>query len=179
MEALYESSVRKLGWRFTARLPYRTAVNWPEPGPAKIRDFGRHSYVFNDLSYYELLVWYIQMINIILKFDFVWLSSLVVDQTSVKQPGRLLTKMLKKWWNFRIFMKISNKNSWISKFIFEELPMEEISRIIYKWGDLLYEFPAETRLTVYRRLDILNRIELAGPGTREHLWILSSRLCSW
>ena len=33
---------------------------------------------------------------------------------------------------------------------------------------LLYEFPAETRLTVYRRLNILNRIELAGPGTREH-----------
>ena len=32
--------------------------------------------------------------------------------------------------------------------------MKEISRVDYKWGDLLYEFPAETRLTVYRRLAI-------------------------
>ena len=46
--------------------------------------------------------------------------------------------------------------------------MQEISRVNYKRGDLLYEFPAETRLTVYRRLDILNRDELAWPGTREH-----------
>ena len=33
--------------------------------------------------------------------------------------------------------------------------MEEISRINYKRSDLLYEFPTETRLTVYRRLDVL------------------------
>ena len=39
--------------------------------------------------------------------------------------------------------------------------MEEISRVVYKRGDLLYEFPAETRLTVYRRLDIPNRGEIA------------------
>ena len=32
--------------------------------------------------------------------------------------------------------------------------MQEISRVNYKRCDLLYEFPAETRLTVYRRLDI-------------------------
>ena len=33
---------------------------------------------------------------------------------------------------------------------------------------LLYEFLAETRLTVYRRLEILNRDQLVQPGTREH-----------
>ena len=33
---------------------------------------------------------------------------------------------------------------------------------------LLYEFPAETRLTDYRRLVLLNRSQLAGPDTREH-----------
>ena len=54
-------------------------------------------------------------------------------------------------------MKIRNKNSWILKFIFEELPMKEISRVDCKRGELLYEFPAETRLTVYRRLDIEQR----------------------
>ena len=32
--------------------------------------------------------------------------------------------------------------------------MKRISRVNYKSSDLLYEFPAETRLTVYRRLDI-------------------------
>ena len=54
-------------------------------------------------------------------------------------------------------MKILNKNFCIFNFIFEELPMKEISRVNYELGDLLYEFPAETRLTVYRRLDILVR----------------------
>ena len=55
------------------------------------------------------------------------------------------------------------------KFMFEELLMKEISRINYKRSDLLYEFPAETRLTVYRRLDIPNRGELASPWPREDL----------
>ena len=49
----------------------------------------------------------------------------------------LLTKMLKKWWNFRIFMKTRNKNCWIWKFTFEELPMKEISWVNYEWSDLL------------------------------------------
>ena len=64
-------------------------------------------------------------------------------------------------------MKIRNKSFRISKFVFEELLMQEIPRINYKPGDLLYEFPAETRLTVYRRLDIPNRGELARAWTRE------------
>ena len=51
-EALYESSVRKLGWRFTARLPYRARVNWRQPGPAKIYEFGRRFCVFSDHLYY-------------------------------------------------------------------------------------------------------------------------------
>ena len=32
--------------------------------------------------------------------------------------------------------------------------MKEVSRVNYKSGDLLYECLAETRLTVYRRLEI-------------------------
>ena len=59
--------------------------------------------------------------------------------------------------NNEIFMKNRNKKSWIWNFIFEELPMKEIPRVVYKRGDLLYEFPAETRLPVYRQLDILVR----------------------
>ena len=51
-------------------------------------------------------------------------------------------------------MKIRKKNSWIWKFTFKKLPMKEILKMNYEWGDLLYESPAETRLTVYRRLDI-------------------------
>ena len=45
-------------------------MNWPEPGPAKIRDFGRHFHVSGDLLYEELLVCYIQMFYIILKLNF-------------------------------------------------------------------------------------------------------------
>ena len=65
-------------------------------------------------------------------------------------------------------MKIGKKNFWIWKFTFEKLPMKEILRMNYECGDLLYEFLAETRLTVYRRLDILNRNQLAQPGPCEH-----------
>ena len=50
--------------------------------------------------------------------------------------------------------------------------MEEISRIIYKWGDLLYEFPAETRLTVYRRLDIRVQLQLVGSQKNVELFVI-------
>ena len=45
--------VIRAGTRLTVHrsLPYRTAVNWPEAGPAEIRNFGRHFHVFCDLSY--------------------------------------------------------------------------------------------------------------------------------
>ena len=61
-------------------------MNWPDPGPAKIHDFGRHSYVFSDLLYQELLVCYIQIIYIILKFDFVLLLASELDETLVNNP---------------------------------------------------------------------------------------------
>ena len=44
--------------------------HWPDPGPAKIRNFGRHFHVISDLLYHELLVCYIQILFIILKFNF-------------------------------------------------------------------------------------------------------------
>ena len=71
-------------------------------------------------------------------------------------PGRARQNVekIKKFSNFH---ENSHKKFWIWKFIFEELPTKEISRVVYKRGDLLYEFPAETRLTVYRRLDITRR----------------------
>jgi hypothetical protein len=69
-------------------------------------------------------------------------------------------------------MEISNKNSWISKFIFEELPLKEILKMYYKWGDLLYEFPAETRLTVYRRLDIRVQLQLVGTQKNVDIFII-------
>ena len=62
-------------------------MNWPEPGPAKIHDFGRHFHVFSDLSYQELLVCYIQIIHIVLKFNFVWVSASVLDQTCINNRG--------------------------------------------------------------------------------------------
>ena len=45
--------------------------------------------------------------------------------------------------------------------------MKEFLRMDCKSCDLLYEFPAETRLTVYRQLVIPKRGELASPWTRE------------
>ena len=46
--------------------------------------------------------------------------------------------------------------------------MREILKLIFGKGDLLYEFLAETRLTVYRRLDIAKRARV-GPRTQMHV----------
>ena len=46
--------------------------------------------------------------------------------------------------------------------------MKEIWRVNYEWGDLLYEVPAETRLTVYRRLDIVDW--LGNVGDRDQYY---------
>ena len=51
-------------------LPYRTAVNWPDPGPAQIRKNGHQFYVFNDILYNELLVCYIESSLNTLKLNF-------------------------------------------------------------------------------------------------------------
>ena len=46
----------------------------------------------------------------------------------------------------------------------------KIMAIIYQMCRLLYEFPAETRLTAYRRLDIPNRSFFEKARPREGLW---------
>ena len=38
-EVLYESSVRKLGWRFTARLPYQNSIELGQSGAAHAGSF--------------------------------------------------------------------------------------------------------------------------------------------
>ena len=106
-EALYESSVRKLGWRFTARLPYRTAVNWPDLGPAKIHNFGRHFNVFSDLLYQKLLICYIQTFYIILKLNFLWVLASVLDESLVFNSWMGSPKC---WKNDEIFKKYENFN---------------------------------------------------------------------
>ena len=58
-------------------------MNWRHLGPAKIRNNGRHFYVFSDILYPELLVCYIQIFYIILKLNFLWVSASVLDETLV------------------------------------------------------------------------------------------------
>ena len=64
---------------------------------------------------------------------------------------------VEKWWKFRKFQKISGNsfsfwNSELSNFPWKKID-DEIPMLV-----LLYEFPAETRLTVYRRLDMTRRV---------------------
>ena len=110
-EALYESSVRKLGWRFTARLPYRTEMNWRQTGPAKIYEVGRRFYVFNDLLYYGYWFCYIQMKYIILKFNSLWILASVVDQTLINNHGVCFPKSWKNTEIFEFWWKLSKKYS--------------------------------------------------------------------
>ena len=91
------------------------------------------------------------------EFHFLCIPAFVRNQTFVNNSRSCSSKRWKQSWKFRIVMEIWNKNYWICKFISEKLPMKEILSMNYKWGDLLYEFPAETKLTVYRRRDITRR----------------------
>ena len=65
--------VIRAGTRLTVprSLPYRTAVNLCDPGPAHICKIGRRFGVFNDVLYHELLVCYIESYLNIPKLNFV------------------------------------------------------------------------------------------------------------
>ena len=47
---------------------------------------------------------------------------------------------------------------------FQQLQKGELQKWAFECCGLLYEFPAETRLTVYRRLDMPNRSVLKRPA---------------
>ena len=58
-------------------------MNLLDPGPAKIHDFGRHFHVSGGVLYQELLVCYIQIFYVLLKFNFVRVSASVLLQTFI------------------------------------------------------------------------------------------------
>ena len=57
------------------------------------------------------------------------------------------------------------------------LPHGKITKHNRKCWVLLYEFLAETRLTVYRRLDILMHRWTPSQGQRDFLWLWPLRTC--
>ena len=65
-----------------------------------------------------------------------------------------LASSLKSWkiMNFRISWESSRKYSEAENEAWDAPHQQEFEKN-YQSGDLLHEFPAETRLTVYRRLD--------------------------
>ena len=71
----------------------------------------------------------------------------------------MFAKMLKNDGFFEIFMKFLEESSRSWKSRCEEISVKENLSSHRKSGDLLYEFPAETRLTVYRRLNILENTQ--------------------
>ena len=101
--------------------------------------------------------------------------SLIFPDTQLPKVINNQLMCFPKWWNnnenFEIFRKISGNRT---QFLNSELNTSmksinnEISMLV-----LLYEFPAETRLTVYRRLDIrkqwLSRADL-GPHKMMNHW---------
>ena len=83
-----------------------------------------------------------------------------------KRGGSGFSKMMKNDESFGNVRKISGNS-----FLFRNFEIDSSRWRIIDHGMpmlvLLYEFPAETRLTVHRRLDIPNRSELARVWTRE------------
>ena len=65
--------------------------------------------------------------------------------------------MLKNDERFHISMKFLEKGFWIWKLRIEKLSVQGNLGRAYESCDLLYEFPAETWLLVYRQLDINER----------------------
>ena len=136
-EALYESSVRKLGWRFTARSP-NTESRWigltMDPRRCVILvDIFMFLVIFCITSY-----WFVALRSFLLYWSLIFREYQLSCSTKplLTTLGRAHQNVEKSWF-FRIFIKIRNKNPWIWKFTFEKLPMKEILRMNYKWGDLL------------------------------------------
>ena len=173
---LYELSEREPGWRFTAR--FHTEPRW-----IGVTLVPRRFVIMVDIFMF-LVILYIRSYWFVTFRSFISYWSLILCEYRLPcfikplfSTGLPPFQNVEKMMIFRIFMKIRNKNFWISEFLFEELPLKETLKMDYKWGDLLYEFPAETRLTVYRRLDIPNRGELAWIWTCKVLWFWSTFWC--
>ena len=69
--------------------------------------------------------------------------------------------------NFKTFQKMRISEKISKKYRNFEFIKEEDQKFT-GWRGTLRVLRAETWLTVYRTIAILNRIELAQPGTREH-----------
>ena len=114
---------------------------------------------FYVMSYWFVVLYYIE-VWFSVSFSFQARSNLCFERV------HLFAEMLENHEILKFSWKYGEKNSRIKEFIFKELPMKKILKVILGKGDLLYEFLAETRLTVYRRLDIrkqrLSRADL-GP----------------
>jgi len=94
------------------------------------------------------------------KFDRICLLMNIINKIFVNNEYLFFYRTMRIW-NFRILLKIninvrfSKRHSIISR-------RKNSLEILSGWEDLLYEFPAETRLTVHRRLDIRKQYRI-GP----------------
>ena len=78
-------------------------MNWPDSGPAQIRKNGHRFYVFNDVSYHESLVCYIESSLNILKLNFLRIPASELDETFLNNPGMDSPKMMKNDEKSRFF----------------------------------------------------------------------------
>ena len=83
--------------------------------------------------------WFVTFRSFILYWSLIFCEFQLLSSTKPRlTTSRCLRQNVEKWWNFRFFMKIRIKNLWIWKFIFDDLPMEEIqkSRLWMRWSAL-------------------------------------------
>ena len=89
--------------------------------------------------FYIRSYWFVTFRSFILYWSLNFCEFQLLSSTKPRlTTSRCLRQNVEKWWNFRFFMKIRIKNLWIWKFIFDDLPMEEIqkSRLWMRWSAL-------------------------------------------
>ena len=110
-KALYESSVRKLGWRFTARLPY-WCNRKPRPESTEfIWNMNLFEHVSREQNQLHMKMCHMQSVLYVLKFDFVWVWASYDKVHAISIWGQLFCKG-SLLWDFYKKIDFQKKTIW-------------------------------------------------------------------
>ena len=123
--------------------------------PAKIYNFYWRFHVFNDIFYCGLLVCFIRIFYVIMEFSSVLVLAFIIEWSPVFN-SRMDLLEVEKMMKFPNFMEII-QSFFLNARDLKTSREKKSKRSDCELDDLLYEFLAETMLTVYRRLGIVEQ----------------------
>ena len=155
----------KPGWRFTARC--HTEPRWIGVSLAPRRFMIMVDIFMFLVKFHIRSYWFVTFRSFILYWSWILCEFQLPSSTKPRlTTSRCLRQNVEKWWNFRFLRKFGLKTYGFGNLYLMISPWRKFKRVDYEWGDLLYEFPAETRLTVYRRLDMESNTKTVAKRAR-------------